>query len=232
MKKSLVVEFIGIPGSGKTTISNRVNEILKAKGITCCENSDDLPTGIGRKFCLLHRYIMFFSSNLIFNSRAVSTIVNSDQVSLYDLKIALRAWLGSAYLLHTYRRKYGVRLIDQGIFQAIWQIGFGSRETKVVERSNRLFYEYPDILVSIQASPDTIFRRIANRDGIGRLDKNIQVKPYLMEKAFRLFNEVMLSESSCNNGVKKLVIDNDLDGNIDTKANIIVDFIMSELIFK
>ena len=229
--KNLVVEFVGLPGSGKTTIYHKVYEDLKLEGLLHNTDGFNLHSGFKHKLYSLLSYGKYFIGNPILNFQALFNIVNSDQSSYYDLQIALKAWLGSSYLIDFYKKNtFGVNLIDQGVFQALWQIGFGSQEIDIARIYGQIFSNAPDLIILLEASIETISRRINNRESPGRLDNRISLSPHYLDKAFDLYQQIksMLFEISRDNKIKSLVINNDSDGDVITKSKIVVDFIRAE----
>src|SRR5687767_9276111 len=124
----LSVEFIGMPGSGKSTLSRRVAERLHAGGITVAQPSYVLAHGIAR-WRRLARKSRRVASELIAHPsdalRAARAVRSTRQRRAGDVLKMTFNWLLVSSLLRRRPPAGEVHLHDQGVLQALWSVGFG-----------------------------------------------------------------------------------------------------------
>ncbi|MDW0116278.1 hypothetical protein QTL97_04985 [Sporosarcina thermotolerans] len=117
-KCPLIIEFNGLPGSGKSTLSNRLLNKLQIMGIKA-EQSDyfinSLNAGKYTKYLRLFKY----------GGVKVPIYLLSFLISIKPISIARIKYIKSIYLFYLIYKKYSINgdydaiVVDQGIIQAI-----------------------------------------------------------------------------------------------------------------
>lgn len=169
-KTPIIIDFLGIPGSGKTTLSHLAAEILREEGITVVE-----PTYcINNEMSILHRYLTksWYSLKLTVFKPAwalywLFIILQSRQKTLKDFLLMI---INCFYILEIYRQ-YSlydyICFLDQGICQAILSLSFHSRTKFFIEKKLIIAFDFLSTLdfrvVHIEASVDTIIQRLKKR---------------------------------------------------------------------
>lgn len=226
-RQGFVVEFIGLPGVGKTTlaleVAKRLDRTLPVQSAYSrlggrswaarrLRNSRDIG-GLGLR---RPRYVL----------RTARAIRASGQRSLYDgLKVA-NNWLSVSALTLRSARTPHVTLFDQGMFQALWSVGYSAEGAGRLEQLTYLgtLLPKPDLLVLVSAELATVVRRLQARGGReSRLDRVSHVEAAELHDAATLLNTVIGIARS--GGVDLLEIGGDDDGALGTNARAVADVI-------
>lgn len=228
MKKTFVsVEFFGLPGVGKSTLSNRIAEILSENEIPVEQNAYILSHQMNRLKRVLFK-LLYVTKELVFHPYytfvSIKTILMTQQKSAVDLVKVVFNWFFVSSLIRSNREYNGVRLFDEGIFQALWSIGFsGKEESLAIMEALFPMMPLPQIIIVPEASLATVKLRMSGRQHHdSRLEKG---STELLELADSLFSETKdilkrLSEQrkdlhlSCVINEKEA----DLEGNAKTLA--------------
>jgi hypothetical protein len=87
-----------------------------------------------------------------------------------DVVRLLYNWLYVVGLLRRARTRAGVELLDEGIYQLLWSVGFVGDERAVRELSSTV--PLPDVVVMVEAPLELIQARLVSRGSRdGRLDR-------------------------------------------------------------
>lgn len=165
------VEFLGPPAAGKTTLARAVADRLDRAGTACNAPGTriaDRPavSRVGTKAAFAARYGLW---NPGYSLASLRTIHGTDQRTWRD---AVRVAFNWQYVCGlASRERPGVTLLDQGLYQALWSVGF--RSTAGWSVTDRLVIPatlLPDLLVVVTAPAQTLAARIAHRDGDSRMD--------------------------------------------------------------
>lgn len=169
----LRVEFCGAPGAGKTTLATAVAERLDGAG-----HAVDSPA---RRIASTQRPRRIAAKALLGARRAlreptataaeVRTLARTDQQGLADLVRVTFNWqfvreLACRHGTGGDARAHDVILYDQGIFQALWSVGFSAADDWAAMRRLTLPAGcLPDLLVVVRADAGTLAARLAEREG-------------------------------------------------------------------
>jgi len=171
----LIVEFAGLPGSGKTTLSRTVKEELLSRKNYLDGISIDEPSAIIAEQKSLRRIIVklgyallgFFIHPLL-SFHFLLVILYSHQNSIKNF---LKNHFNGIYLIGLYSRYRNSRqivLFDQGGLQALWSVFFSS--TLGFEEKQKLITRMPGFLMAeyivfLDCGIDLIFSRLKKREG-------------------------------------------------------------------
>lgn len=168
------VEFVGPPAVGKTTLARAVGDHLTDR----LDAPISVPTdtvasrGTARRILTKLGYALwrFFRApgRSLADLRAIS---RTDQQTPGDtLSVALN-W---QYVCAISGRASGLVLLDQGLYQALWSVGYRSGRPwneslrcLTVPESLR-----PDFVVVVRADRETVAQRLHNREGDSRVDSS------------------------------------------------------------
>ena len=164
----MVIEFFGLPGAGKSTLSQRVAWLLAQRRVVVEQPTHCLDHGLSgwhrrlRKSTYAVRQLLL---RPLATGRVVRAIAGTEQASSADLATTAFNCVYLSGLLAYLRPRQAVVLLDQGPVQALWSIGFGSTATSWVDALGSFgdLLPAPDLLVWVQASPGTIARRLRAR---------------------------------------------------------------------
>lgn len=202
---NLVVELLGAPGVGKSTLIPEIRAHLAVP---------DAPrTGRAGKALGLARFVATHPAT---TARGLLAIASTRQRTRHDLAWVTRTWLKRCARHAELRRRPGLHLVDAGVAQALWSIGFHAR-TSLDPRL--LDTPLPDVVVVVEASLETVRRRLAGRPGAqSRLERDGEADH---ARAKACVGEV--AELLAHRGVLTIPLDNDRDTDHATAARAIAD---------
>lgn len=164
-KKGLVVEFVGIPGSGKSTLSIGVCNLLKKEAIKV-----ETPVLNISRYNRVRRSVikLYYLLNYIFfhpvrSVKSYRFILSTKQSSTKDLIKMILNYFFILKILDKYKDR--LILLDQGYCQAFWSIYFSAEKDFNHEffNENKLFW--PDIIIEVEADREVVRRRLSERSG-------------------------------------------------------------------
>lgn len=158
MKNSLVIEFVGLAGVGKTTLCNKLLERLMNENINCYKLEENIP--LKNKISLqvfLRSFYITIKSNPGISKRLVINLKN-----LYVSQIRIK---------YAKNRK-GIHLSDQGVFQVLGTLRKYSRSKHGIQFSNKKIDKLilPDLLIILKAESEMISKQRYERDGVNELE--------------------------------------------------------------
>ncbi len=173
----MLIEFVGLPGAGKTTMSRNVAELLLDRQLTVDETTYELShryhrlPGLLVKFAHLTRYAVAHPRLAFSNSARIAA---TRQATLRDLGKSIFNWMFIASLASRKRSPARIMILDQGVAQAMWSIGFAAqRETWLDDLCARAqtSAHKPDLLIHVRADFQKIGDRLATRaQHLSRMD--------------------------------------------------------------
>ena len=122
--ENLLVTFVGLPGTGKSTLCARVAQLLRQRGIPCRVLEESAYRKYRNKVGWLAREVIGHPWRAVCSLRA---ILATGQPSVLDLVKMVVNWFCLSFLIRRAARAGGVSLFDEGLFQALWSIGLGAR---------------------------------------------------------------------------------------------------------
>jgi thymidylate kinase len=202
VNKALVVEFVGPPGSGKTTNCRHFEEVLKKRGLEVFTLQDIKDyvrnmhfiqkTGLVLQFIFLRGHLfLYFSSCLIYNR-----IFNWN--SLYRF---IRLSLFNLALKQVKKKGYvDVVLLDQWMIQELWSATiFRTHSYRKLVRPLSKFYFHTDIVlyfnIDVITASERIGKRKSGRSRFDRLDKDRRVAELLK---FDSYLSLLYQRSGCS----------------------------------
>ncbi len=220
MASSLHIEFTGISGAGKTTTFIEVCKELERRNITF----ENLNLINSRKINAYNLFILLKCLYLVFSLKP-NGLKGLKKIFKHIVSFKIRYSASS--------NKYKTHLLDEGIFHKIRDISRHSKEKEMIKIAEKVFKSIntPDIVISIEANADIIFKRRIKRDR-----KNDVIDYRVISIYVSQYNETIETiEYVRDNKKKKLElvrIKNESDDDIENNAKIIVDEIEKQLFFK
>jgi len=171
----LIIEFVGVPSAGKSTVASRLGDDLRQRGYAVYE-----PTyRVDHEFGGLRRVVWkFWTAGAWAIKRPhvaaawLNGIVRSRQPSMrVALRLVLNAWYVSGTLARA-AKVSGVHILDQGLAQSIWSVMYSGGRFKSSSFVRLFEATIPDCamgLVLLEIDDlDALVRRLADRKALGR----------------------------------------------------------------
>lgn len=230
---SLIVECIGVPGVGKSTLSHRVAAILRHAGIPCAEPTYEIDHAMTprRRIALKIQFAVIGALRRPSQVAAwVSAILASGQRSVREAGAVTLNWCYLVEVVHRAARAPGVHILDQGLFQAWWSLQYGAQSGRPLssDLAGRLFPPSADstLVVALDASVATALARLRGRGGQGsRVDRDMaggrSAEPAM--RASEIFDQLV----ECVRGLETepalrvLRVTNDGEGGVDEIAQFV-----------
>jgi thymidylate kinase len=174
---TMLIEFFGLPGAGKSTMSRLAADLLLQRGIVVDEITytlDHRRPGVERQLTKLGQLLRYAAAH---PGRALSDSVRitvTRQATLLDLGKSIFNWTFIAAIAWQNRSSTNIAFLDQGIAQAMWSVGFAARHENWLDRLRavtRGMALRPDLVIHVRANLQTIGERLASRRRrVSRLD--------------------------------------------------------------
>ena len=234
-RRGLSVEFVGLPGVGKSGVSRRLAEILKGQGFPVLETAYELThlSGVAarrlRKSAHIAREL---ARHPRYSGRSARAIGATKQSSSKDLLGAIANWLFVSNLLRHDGRAPEIHLLDEGIFQALWSVGFSAAldDLSSVARDIGSDFPVPDVVVIVNASHATVMQRLRAR-GVrqSRLEDRLGTDRGILERSDKLMRDVEkilggIAKTRRNVHIHEMANDreNDLEPNARALAGVLI----------
>lgn len=168
LHRSQLVEFVGLPGSGKTTIARRTAQHLQDRGeivnlLMVSSNSGRLERARKQQVALSYLALRH-PEQLLSSLAAFNALPPASPATRMRLHVN---WC--LHLAHWYRSggAPGIHLLDQGLFQVMWSLGFeyGPAAVEMFHARSRQDYPAPTVVVLVTASEDRLRTSLQERGG-------------------------------------------------------------------
>jgi hypothetical protein len=230
----LVVEFVGLPGVGKSHATRLVATRLAAAGTPTRSSALRVNHELGRCRRVLYKSAVAAAEALSRPGRASRvgrTLVRSGQQSRVDVIRLSYNGLFLVGLLRRARTRPVVELLDEGIFQLLWSIGFAGDERVIRDCSSILLgreahgVPMPDVVVVVEAPLGLIEARLALRGSrVARADRMEATQRHAaLVRGAHLLAEILSDDAGLVGGVSGPLLrrirngdPNELDADVDT----------------
>lgn len=189
------VEFLGLPGSGKSTLSHAVAGRLRRHGVRVAEPTweiDHLLSARRRYASKARGVAMEVLRGPKAAGRTLGAAVRSRQHRPSDTLRVTWNWLFIRSLAHRAPTGAAVELFDEGLFQALWTVCFAAEASDVSGVLDALVGAAapPDLVVLLEVGSAEVRRRLASRsDGMSRMDGTAPDDPDAWWRACRALTE-------------------------------------------
>lgn len=168
-----IIDFYGMPGSGKSTVSHKLADELRNSGYIVEEPSwttDRLPA--------YKRLAKKFFGALICSIRYPNKIglaLKKAETVRMSIKASIKLWINTGYIMYSVLRKSAAdyRIFDQGIAQAVISLYTENRLDTYKDVYSDLSEHFSNILnIYVKVSKETAAERMALRsNGKSRAEK-------------------------------------------------------------
>lgn len=167
------MEFVALPGAGKSSVSHKVAGYLSQRGLFVTEPVRALSDR-SRWGARLRGYLgksLHVARELLTHPRcsfrSLRAIRDTEQPTLSVLVGVGVNWLMQCSLLRSRRAIAAIHLFDEGIFQALWSIGLEGRRGAVRYVGSMVgpSFPLPEVVAVIEADLRSVQHRLATRAG-------------------------------------------------------------------
>lgn len=169
VRSQRVVEFCGLPGVGKTSVVSGVAAGLAGLGLMAeqVEAGIDPSVAIGLRIGRKARLIVATAAAHPLTSARAAVSIAVGQRTGADVVARPVQWMVTQALLETARHGSGVRLLDEGLLQAMWSIGLrGDVGGLLGVLAAGDGWTEPDMVVVVEAPLETVRRRLDSRASV------------------------------------------------------------------
>jgi thymidylate kinase len=195
-----VIEFLGVPGVGKTTIARRLATDLRSHGYRAAFVGMDSPAELSRR-AKLFRHLGEIAPYLIAEPRqawrSLALLRYFPQPALADSLSRLRYWLRTLALARRWARTAEVAILDQGYFQGLfsWALPCRGFDPRVLSAALEVIPR-PELLVVVTASAEVVRARLRGRNASHRkIDRCLLGDERWLDISFRLITQIEQSAS-------------------------------------
>jgi thymidylate kinase len=195
----IIIEFLGTPGSGKSTLSHRVALRLRTMGILNKEPSYDLDqkNAILRQNIKLYKAIKHLIFKPVISLRTIREVVQSDQRRIGDVVNLVVNLLYISEYIRKSKRTNAVYIFDQGIYQALSSILYSAQKTipwenhHVLQMIKKMIAHCKYVVILVYADTATVLSRMETRGGkASRLDQ-FKSREELSEQIETFFQSIL-----------------------------------------
>jgi thymidylate kinase len=173
----MLIEFSGLPGAGKSTLSHLVACSLAQRGCVVREVTYGLDHNCGgfrRNLVKLTSVTTYLCRHPLQARADIVCILATKQVTWADIRRSLFNWLYVASVMSKKRNGKLIVILDQGLAQALWSIGLAARDKLWLDLCSdaaRREALKPDLIVDVKAGFQNVGSRLASRKKrISRID--------------------------------------------------------------
>jgi adenylate kinase family enzyme len=166
---STPVEFIGLPASGKSTISREIAEKLDREKYHHTNRVNDVVHNRNRLLTMVIMLIYSLITYLRHPIRSTKLLAIIHQTRQPSINRTLKLWLYHMFLIHVYfklRDEPGVHIFDQGVVQSLWSVALtGSKTPRSTLVRILELYEEPscNIVVTVDVDVQESISRLESR---------------------------------------------------------------------
>lgn len=161
----LVVEFLGLPGAGKTSVARALAAAMPEVSLA----THGLDAGTSTLPRMLHKALAVASEVLVRSPASMAAarhVASSGQGGPTAVLRRTTAWLVAQRLVARARRRHVIAVLDEGSLQAIWSTGLVGDHRHLLDAwsSSPDRWRRPDLVVVLRLGTDHAAERLAGRD--------------------------------------------------------------------
>jgi len=224
---AVLVEFLGLPGVGKSELSRRVADRFTKGAGTVDQPSYVLAHDMGKAERRLWKSVHVlreFLSHPVASIAAIRAISATRQRSRRTRWKLIFNWLLVVDLARQARRHPGLHLLDQGVLQAMWSVALDddSDAALALLRVKATRLALPDIVVLVEADLATVQQRLGSRPhGDSRLDREPGRMPELLSRGEALLQRIRVAVGQLDRA-RIISVRNDADTDLQDLTSTVV----------
>ena len=164
-----VIEFFGLPGVGKSTLSHRAATALASEHTHVMEpirwiDNRSGPHRVLSKARFAVEHHLRHPITALATMRSLRTVDPGSTIDCFRVLFNLHYVAG---VMARTRSKTGVTLLDQGLYQGVWSVGLRSPTEwpQLLDRLDGILSKnVPDLVVLVEADTETVSDRLRSRE--------------------------------------------------------------------
>ena len=186
-----MVELFGLPGSGKTFLTQTLSQMLREKDRSVLDFSRGTsPARLTWRWAVDHLARQAWMLRHPLATRSLRQHVNmTGQTDPDACERFVKGWLKTVVRLQRVMCSYDIILMDQGFLQTLWAIGYQADPSTWPQLRSKLLrlLPVPDAVILVEASLRTAGRRLLERPGAtSRVERDGPGSPAVMQHASQL----------------------------------------------
>jgi thymidylate kinase len=231
-KSSIVLEFFGLAGSGKSTLCAHIYKFLEEEGVRVLKPMDEVYIAHNTSISKSLYYSKVFFSNLRRSIKYGKLIFISKQKRFNSIIGLLTVLLARSVEMQKCNDNFTVYLFDEGVFQLLWSIGFDSKRKDLITFFEKVtsVMKMPDIVIIVNSSMDKAINRIIDRGKCDRMDLILPYDSGGVSRALELhqiLKHIIKINTKKKAHMEVFQINNEFEVDIENNALKIVEIIRS-----
>ncbi|MDX8363746.1 AAA family ATPase [Cytobacillus sp. Hm23] len=234
----IMVEFIGIPGVGKTTLSHMLAKSLSVKGFHV--NEPTYKINSKKEFFKKITKLLYIMKILITAPNiciyAIQIILKTHQKSYKDFIKTASNLLFVIAIIKSNSTKKGIHILDQGFFQALWSIEYSAHhliKPLDLKQLLEMVHSKPLLIIDLHVKHTEVLKRLHQRKtDYSRIEKYfLEALPNHIQISNEILNQLKHNISLTNIDEEKLKVislNNDNNEQLD-KNTVVIDQYIQEL---
>jgi hypothetical protein len=166
----VVVELLGLPGSGKSRLAPLLVEALAGRGAFAARGATGVEPGIPPARRIAYKVSLLGLQGLTrpMASMKAAAKIGMEQRTPGDAAARTVQWLVTQRLLEAARRDHGLRVFDEGALQALWSVGLRAHHGRWLRLlrlldDGHLAWVEPDVVVLVDVPQEVVRERLEAR---------------------------------------------------------------------
>jgi adenylate kinase family enzyme len=229
----MIVEFIGLPASGKSTLVKHLLTNYANTNLVIYNPFLEIYSQSWLKRNVIKAkeisVFSFWNTTIVF--KLVKVIIASEQRSFKDFIRVLFNFLYFFVLYGKYSKSNDIILFDEGYLHNIWAVIYSSKNKQVVLDNVFAFDITPNILIKVECSNEVILERLLQRKSNTRIENETDVSNVICQSKSDIEMIIKKVESIENKSVVKVFkVNNDDYKLLENNSNMIIELIKERTI--
>ena len=228
-RPNTVIEFLGLPGVGKSTLSHRAATALTSEHTHVTEPIRRIDNRSGphrvlskARFAVEHH--LRHPITALATTRSLRTVDPGSTIDCFRVAFNLHYVAG---VMARARSTTGVTLLDQGLYQGVWSVGLRSPTEwpqLLDQLDNVLSKTAPDLVVLVEADTETVAERLCSReDGDTRFTSDSP----RFDRGIEGYELLKKRLQSADDAPASIVIENETHADLNSGADQVVEVVRS-----
>lgn len=231
----MIVEFIGLPASGKSTLVQRLLDDNSNERLTIYNPFLKIysQSWFQRNLYKTLQILIFSLKNITKTINLITVILHTQQRSIKDLIRVSFNFLFFFVLYEKYTNSKNIILLDEGFFHNIWAVIYSSKNKERLLDELFELETNPNVLIKVNCSNDEILERLLNRKSNTRIENETNISE-IIDSSKKDIEVIInaLKNSKIMSSVKICEVNNDSLNSLEKNTEMILELIIKEREFE